>query len=171
MNVSRQKRARVAGFTLVEMMVSTGIVSFVVAGSLTLFVGFLRSYNVSTLMRNTSSHASMALERMVIGVGTNAGLREASRASIKFSQANGGWTLSYSTNLFFAYSLGAKRITNNTGTVICANVITSSVSLFTGGYTTNLWTTNACLVSLTVAETAGGRVWTNTMATQIQFRN
>jgi len=175
MNTSRKNiRPSVRGFTLVELMVATVLGSLVVYGSLVLFVTFIRFYNTTTLMRNTASAASLALERMIIGVGTNAGLREATAATVIFSNTANGWLLTYNTNLFFRYVASTQNITNNSGKLICANVATSSVTFFTGGAdgaSTNIITTNACRISITVAQNAGGDTWTNTFITQVQFRN
>jgi len=153
--------------TLVEVMVATVIGALVVAGSLMLFVTFLRLYNTTTLMRNTGNAASRALDRMVYGVGSAAGLREAQASTVTFSNtANGGWVLTYNTNLFFQYFGNSQTISNDTGNLICANVTASSVTIFT-----NKTTPNACRISLSVAQNAGGDTWTNTFTTSVQFRN
>ena len=159
------------GLTLAEMSVSMGIGALVIAGTLTLFIMFLRFYNTTSLMRNAAGRASQAMERMVVGVGTNAGLREATASTITFTSQSGGWKLGYNTNLFFQYVAGTKLITNESGKVVCANVITSSVAFYTSALSTNTINTNACKLSVTVAENAGGDTWTNTMITQVQFRN
>ena len=167
MNASRTRtRSRTGGYTLTEVMVSMGIATVVVLGMLNVSILFLRSYNTSTLMRNSGSRASMALERIVIGVGTNAGLREAATGTLVFTNTASGWRLSYNTNFFFQYVSSGKVITNDMGKTICTNVLASSVSFYTRGSTTN-----ACKIVLAVAESAGGDAWTNTMSTQVQFRN
>ena len=168
MNTSRIiGRRAAAGMTLVEVMVATVIGALVVAGSLMLFVTFLRLYNTTTLMRNTGNAATRALDRMVYGVGSNAGLREATASTVTFSNtANGGWFLAYNTNLFFQYVGNSQCITNDTGNLICTNVTSSSVTIFS-----NSTGPNACRISLSVAQNAGGDTWTNTFTTSIQFRN
>ena len=172
MNTSRKNiRPSVRGFTLVELMVATVLGSLVVYGSLVLFVTFIRFYNTTTLMRNTASAASLALERMIVGVGTNAGLREAVAATVTYSNTANGWLLTYNTNLFYRYVASTQNITNDSGKLICTNVAASSVTFFTGGASTNVINTNACRISITVAQNAGGDTWTNTFITQVQFRN
>ncbi len=148
------------GFTLAEMAISMGICTVVIAGMLSLFVVFLRSYNSTTLMRNISARASTGLERMVYGVGTNAGLREAAAANVVVTYPSGGWQISY-TNLFFQYTTNTMTITDQSGKVICTNVIASTL--------TN--DSVSCRVAVTVSESAGGRAYTNTMSTFVQFRN
>lgn len=161
---STTTRKATGGFTLVEMAVSAAIMLVVVAGTLSLFISFLRSYNATTLMRNTSSRATFALERMVYGVGTNAGLREASADGVTTSYASGGWKLSYtnsSANLYFQYTTNTLSIKDQAGKNICTNVISSMMSNYTSG----------CRIWVTVYEKAGGRGYTNTVSTFVQFRN
>jgi prepilin-type N-terminal cleavage/methylation domain-containing protein len=153
-------RRETDGFTLVEMMVSTAILTVVIAGTLTLFISFLRSYNATTLLRNTSARSSFALERMVYGVGTNMGLREATASDVSVTYPSGGWKIAY-TNLFFQYTTNTVKITDQSGKTICTNVIYSTVSNYTTG----------CRVWVTVAESAGGRTITNAMSSYVQFRN
>lgn len=148
------------GFTLVEMAVSMGIATVVIAGMLTLFTTFLWSYSNTTLMRNTSARASTALERMVYGIGTNAGLREASTNSVAVTYPSGGWKIAY-TNLFFQYTVSTSNITDQAGKTICTNVISSSLTNYVKG----------CRIWVTVSESAGKRSYTNTMTSFVQFRN
>jgi prepilin-type N-terminal cleavage/methylation domain-containing protein len=157
-------RKTASGFTLVEMMVSLAIVTVVIAGTLSLFVSFLRSYNATTLMRNTSSRASLALERMVYGVGGNAGLREAVANTASATYSAGGWKLSYTNStgtLFFQYTPNTLSIVDQSGKTICTNVLASTMTKYAKG----------CQISLSVSESAGGRTLTNSMTSFVQFRN
>jgi prepilin-type N-terminal cleavage/methylation domain-containing protein len=163
-----------AGFTLPEMLVATAIGSFVIAGVLVLYVGFLRSYRDTTLLRNTSSRASLALERMVHGVGTNAGLIEASASTVAVSYSSGGWRCAYSNAfsaspnpLFFQYAPASGLITNEGGKTICSGVSTSTFACTTSA----LGVTNGCKISVTVAESSGGHSYNNVMTSFVQFRN
>jgi hypothetical protein len=156
------------GFTLVEASISTAIAIVVVVGTLNVFISFLRSYNATTLMRITSSRASLALDRMVYGVSGNDGLREAmaGSSSIVASYASGGWQLSYSNNngtafQYFQYTTNTLSIKDQAGKNICTNVISSTMNNYTNG----------CRISVTVSESAGGRTYTNTVSTFVQFRN
>ena len=154
------KRMSTGGFTLAEMAVAMGIGTVVIAGMLTLFVTFLRSYNSTTLMRNTSSRASMALERMVYGTGGNFGLREAQTNDVTVTRPTGGWQISF-TNLYFQYATNTHTIADQSGKIICANIIASDASNYTKG----------CRIWVTVSESAGGRTYTNAMSTFVQYRN
>jgi len=165
-SANTNKEKRLGGFTLVEVAISTAIALIVITGTLNVFISFLRSYNATTLMRNTSSRASLALERMVYGVSTNDGLREAMVGSASASYTSGGWTLSYSNNnassvKSFQYTTNTLSITDQSGKNICTNVISSMMSNYTSG----------CRIWVTVSESAGGRSYTNSVSTFVQFRN
>ena len=112
-------------------------------------------------MRNTSFRASLALERMVVGIGTNPGLREAQAQTVTVTSSGSGWTITYNTNLWFTYTASAKKITDQFGKLIGTNVTASTITYFTNG----------CQIAVTVAENPGGDTWTNAMYTLVQFRN
>jgi len=148
------------GFTLAEMTISMAIITIVTVGVFNLFIQMIRSYNATSLVRNAAVRASTGLDRMVFGVGTNAGLREAQASTVTMT-TTGGWQVAYNTTQYFQYSTGMKSITDQSGKTICANVVASTLSNVTGG----------CQISVSVAESAGGRTFTNTMTTYVQFRN
>lgn len=162
MNIFGTKARKASGgFTLVEMSVSMGIGVAVIAGMLSLFVTFIRSYNKTSLIRTASARSSSALERMVYGVGTNAGLREAQSTSVTVTSSTNGWQISYNTNLSFQCTLNTKKIVDQSGKVVCTNVIASTLNNYT----------NSCRIAVTVAESAGGRAWTSAVSTLVEFRN
>jgi prepilin-type N-terminal cleavage/methylation domain-containing protein len=151
-----------SGFTLVEMLISVAILTIVIVGTFSVFVQNLRSYNATTLMRTSAVRASAALDRMVYGVGTNQGLREAGQADVTISNvASTYWKIAYTNNTYFQWSSTTKKITDQSGKTIGTNVFASTLS--TNG--------SGCTISLSVAESGGGRTITNTMATFVQFRN
>jgi hypothetical protein len=154
---------RRGGFTLAEMSISLFITTAATAGCLIVFISFLYSYNTTTLMRDASYQNSMGLDRMVYGVGTNDGLREAFSNSVAITNLSTGWKISYSNAAIysFSYSNATQVIQTQTGKVICTNVIASSISNLIGG----------CQISVTVATASGVKIWTNTMGTIVQFRN
>lgn len=156
-----QRKRREAGVTIVEMIVTVAIVGAVMAGVLTLYTVFLRSYNSTTLSRASSSRSCLTLERMVFGVGTNAGLREAASTTFSCSQLTNGWKIAYNTNLWFQYNSSTKKITDQSDKQIGMNIISSSAINYT----------NSVLISVTVGESGLGRTSTNSMQTLVQFRN
>ena len=143
------------------------IVTIVTVGVFNVFISFVRSYNTSTLMRTASTRASLGLNRMVYGVGTNIGLREAGSISVAVTYSNStDWTLTYSnttdsTAKYFKYTTSKKSITDWAGKTICTNVISSTATDMANG----------CQITLSVAESASGRTLTNSMMTFVQFRN
>jgi len=163
-----------AGFTLAEALVAMGIGVLVVAGMLQLYLGFLRAYRDTTSLRNTSSRASLALERMVHGVSTNVGLFEASASTVTVTYPSGGWRCSYTNSfsapppyfLYFQWTPSTQLITDQSGKTICSGVITSTFTC-----TTYAGTINGCNMSVTVSENSGGRSYTNVMNSFLQFRN
>jgi prepilin-type N-terminal cleavage/methylation domain-containing protein len=154
------KRRSLGGFTLAEMSISMAIVTIVMVGVFNIFVQVIRSYNATSLVRNAAVRASMGLDRMVVGVGTNAGLREAQASTVTIT-SNSGWQIAFNSGQYFQYSTTTKSITDQSGKTICTNVVASTISSPSGG----------CQISASVAETGGGRSFTNTMTTFVQFRN
>jgi prepilin-type N-terminal cleavage/methylation domain-containing protein len=159
-------RKSAGGFTLIEMLISVSVMTIVIVGTFDVFVQTIRSYNETSLMSMSEKRASLALDRMVIGVGTNYGLREAAAASVIATNLNGtDWKLSYSNQnsfLYFKYNAGTTNaIFDQSGKLICTNVISSTLI--------NL--TNGCKITVTVAESGGGRILTNAMNTFVEYRN
>jgi len=162
MNLRKTRARRPAGgFTLVEMCVSVAILTLVTVGSFNVFWQVLQTYNETSLMSITAKQASVALDRMVIGVGTNAGLREAQAITVTTTSTTTNWQLSYNSGLTFTYYTNTHAIVDQSGKCIVSNLVASTV--------TN--TTNGCQISVSVAQSCGGRTLTNTMSTFVQFRN
>jgi prepilin-type N-terminal cleavage/methylation domain-containing protein len=156
------RRQSASGFTLVEMLISVSILTVVVVGTFNVFVQNLRSYNATTLMRTSATRASMALDRMVYGVGTNNGLREVPKTSVTLSNvASTFWRLSFTNSAYFQWSSTTKSITDQSGKTLGTNIVASTLSTNGGGAS----------ITLSVAESGGGRIITNTVATFVQFRN
>jgi prepilin-type N-terminal cleavage/methylation domain-containing protein len=154
-------RRSAGGFSLVEMSMSMAIVTLLMVGIWNVFYQVLQTYNETSLMSATAVQASFALDRMVIGMGTNAGLREAQASTVTTSSTSSNWQLSYNTGLSFAYSATNETIVDQSGDYIVSNLVASTL--------TN--TTNGVQISVSVAQSCGGRTLTNTMATFVEFRN
>ena len=142
------------GFTLVEMCISMGIVTLVTVGMFNVFWQVLKTYNETSLMSITAKQASMAVDRMVIGIGTNAGLREAQASTVTTTSTTTNWQLSYNSGLTFTYYTNTHAIVDQSGKCIVSNLVASTV--------TN--TTNGVQISVSVAQSCGGRTF-------VQFRN
>ena len=159
-------RRSTGGFTLVEMAMSFAIVTLVAVGTFNVFISFLRSYNTTTLTRTATTRASIGMDRIIFGVGTNAGLREAVATSVTVTYSNGGWTLTYSNALdsavkYFKYTTNKLMIVDWSGKLICTNVLSSTATNYSNG----------CQLTLSVAESGGGRIMTNGVTTFVQYRN
>jgi prepilin-type N-terminal cleavage/methylation domain-containing protein len=160
-------RSSANGFTLVEMLISVAVFTIVTVGVLNVFRQTVYSFNETSLMRTAGVRASLGLDRMVMGVGTNAGLREADAASVAVTYTNtADWQLSFTNqdgtvSQYFKYTAANKFIVDQSGKTICTNLISATA--------TNL--TNGCQISVSVAESCGGRTLTNTMTTFVQYRN
>ena len=150
------------GFTLVEALVATTIGVAVIVATLNLMIGFSRSYRDSSLLSSTSLKASMALERLVYGVGTNAGLRAAQSNTVTVTYPSASdWRVAFNSNMVFSYTQASSKIVDQSNKVICTNVIASTL--------TNL--SDRCQVSVTVAQTSNKRSYTNVMSTIVEYRN
>ena len=98
MNVRKTTARRSAGgFTLVEMSMSMAILTLLTVGMFNVFWQVLKTYNETSLMSTTAVQASFALDRMVIGIGTNAGLREAQASTVTTTSTSSNWVFSYDT--------------------------------------------------------------------------
>ena len=162
MNVhSTTARRSAGGFTLVEMSMSMAILTLLTVGVFNVFYQVLQAYNETSLMSTTAVQASFALDRMVIGMGTNAGLREAQASTVTTSSTSSNWVFSYDNGLSFTYSTNKHAIVDQSGNYVVSNLVASTL--------TN--TTNGVQISVSVAQSCGGRTLTNTMATFVEFRN
>src|SRR5450830_1592265 len=77
-------------FTLLELMIAVGLFGLVMAGSLGVYIMCQRLWRATSLNMDTSRMASLAIQRIVYGVGTNSGLRSATASffSVDTNQHN-----------------------------------------------------------------------------------
>jgi type II secretory pathway pseudopilin PulG len=150
-----------SGFTLVEMCVSMGVVTLVTVAMFNVFYQVLQTYNETSLMSTTAVQASFALDRMVIGIGTNAGLREAQASTVTTTSTSTNWQFSYNSGLSFTYTASSQAIVDQSGDLIVSNLVGSTLTNMTSGVQ----------ISVSVAQSCGGRTLTNTMGTFVEFRN
>jgi hypothetical protein len=149
------------GFTLVEMCVSMGIVAVLTVAMFNVFWQVCKIYNETSLMSVTAKQSSIGLERMIYGVGTNSGLREAQASTVTLTSTSTNWLLSYDSGLSFAYSASTQKIVDQSGKCIVTNVVASTATNITSG----------CQLSVSVAQSCGGKTVTNTMTTFAEYRN
>lgn len=81
-----------AGFTLIETVIASAMTVLVLASALGLFLAYQTAHHDLGVRMEANRRASMALSRMVYGVGgTNAGLRAA--GDVALTPGGDGWTL------------------------------------------------------------------------------
>ena len=101
MNTNKQfSFSRRDGFTLVEVMVASGISMLVVLGLITFFISTYSYWNGVNLRMEADSDVNIAMNRLVYGMGgtDERGLRAAVMESVTVTSGNnGGWTISYDT--------------------------------------------------------------------------
>ena len=78
----RQPSALSHAFTLLEVMIAVALFGLVMAGTIEVYIMCNKLWHATSLSMETSRMASLALQRMVYGLGTNYGLRSASEISI-----------------------------------------------------------------------------------------
>jgi len=162
MNVRGKRVLQIfSGFTLVEMSVSMAILTLLGLAMWNVFWQVSQVYNKTSLMSLSSEQASFALDRMVIGMGTNYGLREAEASTVIATSTITNWQLSYTNGLSFTYSANTGSIVDQSGNPVVSNLLTSTMT----------YLTNGVQISVSVTQTCGGVTVTNTMATFVQFRN
>lgn len=66
------------GFTLVELMIAAGLFGMIMVGAISAYLICQKMWLVTTMQSQATMDATMALNRMVYGIGTNHGLRAAS---------------------------------------------------------------------------------------------
>jgi prepilin-type N-terminal cleavage/methylation domain-containing protein len=79
------------GFTILEMMIAVAMFAIIMAGVIGVYVMCQKLWHATSLGMMTSRDGSIALSRMVYGIGTNSGLRTASSLSIE-NNMKGMWT-------------------------------------------------------------------------------
>jgi len=75
-------RTRFSAFTLVELMIAAGLFGLVAGGAIGLYLVCQRYWFATTLDMKVTRDASLALNRLVYGVGTNHGLRAAAAVTL-----------------------------------------------------------------------------------------
>lgn len=78
------------GFTLAELMIALTIFGMTMGGAISVYIMCQKLWHATSLGMTTSRDSSMALSRLVYGIGSNNGLRTA--ASISVENMKGMWT-------------------------------------------------------------------------------
>ena len=70
------------GFTLIEVMMAVGLFLLIVAGTLSVYIMCMQTWHSTSLKMETTHSVSLAIARMVYGLGTNNGLRTAAKVVV-----------------------------------------------------------------------------------------
>lgn len=157
-------KRRHAGFTLVEILVVTGISTALIVALLSVYVSCARSWHRASLAIDTTREVNHCLEQMIYGVGTGMGLR-ASYAVTNLG-ASTDWLLrssNYNGMAWYDYNPARTTVvySNAAGSqVIGTNIIASTVTA----------TVNGVYIALTVLKTDGRYSGSNTMSTFVKLR-
>ncbi|MBU1736231.1 MAG: type II secretion system GspH family protein [Verrucomicrobia bacterium] len=76
------------GFTMLELMIAVALFGLVMAGSFGVYSMCQRMWRSTSLSMDTARMASLAIERMVYGVGKNGGLRAAASILVDTNKHN-----------------------------------------------------------------------------------
>lgn len=163
-----------ASFSLIEVMITVALTSLVIAGVLGVLIMCQKMWQATSLSMDTTMKGSLALSKMVYGVGTNIGLRSAS--GYVFTNmtglSNGSWRISYSNDLegtkhlvydSYASNISLRQILTNAANaeVICVCVSSATVSSVSNGIG----------ISLTIKQQNGRFMATNQLNTFVKLRN
>ena len=86
----RQPPVSKKAFTLVELMMAVALFGMIMGGAIGVFVMCQKLWHATSLSMATNRDGSIALSRLVYGIGSNNGLRTAS--SISVTDKKGMWT-------------------------------------------------------------------------------
>ena len=71
-----------SAFTLLEVLIALALFGLVMAGTIEVYIMCNKVWHATSLSMDTSRMASLAIQRMVYGLGTNCGLRSAASISV-----------------------------------------------------------------------------------------
>lgn len=183
------------GFTLLEMMIVVGIFSLVIAGTINVYIMCQKIWHSTSLKMQTVQDGSLAMARMVYGIGTNCGLRAAAGITVGNMRGyctsgnyplpanssdhyltagtpNGSWRITYSNSFD-----GVKWIDYNTAAsniVFWPDINSSSSRQLICNYVSGAAVSNTSgglSVSITVARNEGRFSATNQLDTFVEIRN
>lgn len=93
---SRKSRS---GFTLPEALIAGTLLVIVIGSALMLYLAYGRVWRSAAVRMEADRQATLAMNRMVYGIGTARGLRTARAESVTLEPLAGGWRLSFADYL------------------------------------------------------------------------
>lgn len=183
------------GFTLVELMIVVGLFLLVVSGTTSVFIMCQKIRHATSLQMQTAQDGSLALLKMVYGIGTNCGLRAAagitandmhgnctstdyplpansSNHFLTSGSQNGSWRITFSNEFD-----GLHRIDYNTGAsniVFWPDISSASSRQLICNYVSGAIVSNTddgISISITVTRNEGRFSSTNQLSTFVKMRN
>jgi prepilin-type N-terminal cleavage/methylation domain-containing protein len=166
-------KKRRQGFTLTELMMATGVMALVMAGSFGVYITCQKLWYSISLDTRVSNKTSTALAKMVYGVKYNPyfpGIRAAEYNSISLETSTTNWVITYSTpdttnNIFFYnkpdQTIYFKPAGPGAPEVVGTSIVASEVITNDYGLT----------ISISLALRDGRFCTTNEMRTFISYRN
>jgi len=158
------------GFTLTEIMVAISVFSLVMAAGVPAYIMCQRTWARTSAELQAAQEASLALSRMIYGVGAQYGLRSAMSSNVWRQTNSDGWTVSYrdisGASNMFAYSRSARTLTydgpaTSNAVVIARNIVSATASN----------SANGMYLSVTCLYSEGRFSSSNAMSTFVAFRN
>jgi len=123
----RKKRSQgaSAGFTLIEVMISSALSLMVLVVALTIFISAMKAWRNIDVRMLADREVNLAMSAMVYGMGDRLGLRSAWTGSMTTNVTASGWTLTYAamknsafqTNTI-TYSSAASNLVITPGSIV-----------------------------------------------------
>jgi prepilin-type N-terminal cleavage/methylation domain-containing protein len=83
------------GYTLVEVMLTTGIFSLVMAGSVAVYLACYKTWYSTDVAMQAAHNANMVVQRMVYGPHGSNGLRSAISTNVVTTTGSNNWSVTY----------------------------------------------------------------------------
>jgi len=187
------------GFTLVEVMIAVGIFSLVIAGTINVYIICQKVWHSTSLKMQTTQAGSLAIAKMVYGLGTNNGLRAAAHIDVvaahgyyypavddKYPPAantnvhglitnspNGSWRIISSNSFDGIKWIDYNAIASNI--VFWPDISSSSSRQLIGNYVSSAMAStnagNGIFITITVSRTDGQFNSSNEVSTFVKMRN
>ena len=157
---SRSQRRR--GFTLIELMFTSAIMTLVLGGVIGFFITARKLWIPASMLMGANLKGGYAMNRLVYGVNANTnGLRAAMQYSMSKWTDGDSWTLTFNSNRWMMYNGVSNTLTDSSIGLLARNVISSTSTI----------TATGCDLTFRITEGTGSQTVTNRFDTTITFRN
>lgn len=163
------------GYTLVEVMLATGIGSLVLAGSVGVYLACYRSWYAADAAMEAAHQANLVVQRMVYGPFGSNGLRSAIATNVVTTTGSNGWTVTYCApdggRYQFAYAGSRQQVTCTDLTHGITNAPTRRVGTRIVASSITPMASTGLSVTVTAAVACRPGVATNVLTSYIHYRN